>query len=241
MIVLIEKKQEGESPLATAVMTSSPTPPTITINLSFTSMPFNFVLTIQGYPCRETCDEIEKACARELHIFIEFNICGFYPLQQDNPTCFRPVVTCPEPRAPTHGSVHYSDVTLWSEAVYECCFLFNLEGDRTRTCQVFLNFSLLPVKFYEYMSYTSTCVRQPRAIPMALKYRAIVTSRPNYAISSDLTKDLCYVKELTKLKVWFIKLEYNLTIYLWFKHTSGYVTLKPREQVINDSKHQWLL
>ena len=99
------------------------------------------LMCIQGYPCRETCVEVHKACAKELLVFQEFNVCGFYPLQGDDPTCFRPEVTCPEPCAPTHGSVTFSDVTIWSEAVYECGFLFYLEGDRTRTCQVCLYFS----------------------------------------------------------------------------------------------------
>ena len=93
----------------------------------------------QGYPCKETCDEIEQACTKELSAFLEFNICGFYPLQQNDNTCFRPQVTCPEPRAPTNGWVQCDDVTLGSEAVYECSALFYLEGDRIRTCQVHLS------------------------------------------------------------------------------------------------------
>ena len=141
MIVLVDAEGRKDVPTHQKGDYFSASPSTnnnFAIRRSFQNRRYCF----QGYPCKETCDEIEKACVKELLVFLEFNVCGFYPLQRDDPTCFRPVVTCPKPCAPTHGSVRYSNIILWSKAVYDCSFLFNLEGDRTRICQVRLEFSI---------------------------------------------------------------------------------------------------
>ena len=91
---------------------------------------------IQGYPCRELCHEVHKYCPKLIEKFKEFNTCAFYPSSDDYPTCYRPEVTCPEPRDPAHGSVTFSSVSVGSEATYSCNMLFDLNGATRRTCQV---------------------------------------------------------------------------------------------------------
>ena len=94
------------------------------------------MVSFQGYPCKETCDEIERYCYKELITFLEFNVCAFYPLLSDDPTCFRPEITCGVPHVPTHGSVEFTGLTVGSEAMYDCNILFDLEGEHVRSCQV---------------------------------------------------------------------------------------------------------
>ena len=111
---------------------------------------------MQGYPCKETCDEIEEHCSRELLVSLEFNLCGFFPLQRDDLMCFRPEAKCEEPTAPTYGSVEFTGTIIGSVVEYGCNFFHHLEGDQSRTCQVwpcfpkdlFLSFKLFTIHWY---------------------------------------------------------------------------------------------
>ena len=90
----------------------------------------------QGYPCRETCQQVHHQCSKEVADQLEFDICLWYPSVNDNITCFSIEVTCDEPQAPSHGSVEVKGLLTGSKAVYDCHVFFDFYGDRVRTCQV---------------------------------------------------------------------------------------------------------
>ena len=89
-----------------------------------------------GYPCRETCHQVHHHCSKEVEDQLEFDLCLWYPSIKDNITCFSIEVTCPEPEAPSHGSVEVEGLLAGSEAQYDCHVFYDFNGDRVRTCQV---------------------------------------------------------------------------------------------------------
>ena len=89
-----------------------------------------------GYSCRDHCYDVQESCPDLIIPYKEFNMCEFYPTRKEYDTCFWPKVRCEEPRAPTHGSVVFTNVTFRSQAKYDCNALFKLEGNNIRTCQV---------------------------------------------------------------------------------------------------------
>ena len=91
---------------------------------------------IGGLPCRELCYQVHKYCPDDIKKFAEIDTCKFYPSADEYPTCYRPEVFCPRPKAPSHGSVEVNDLSLGSEADYTCNLLFYLKGNASRICQV---------------------------------------------------------------------------------------------------------
>ena len=92
-----------------------------------------------GYPCREMCYEKEEYCSEFILPYKEFKTCEFYPTRREYDACYWPEVTCDPPRDPNYGHVEFTDVTMKSRAVYHCNVLFNLKGDKIRTCMVSYN------------------------------------------------------------------------------------------------------
>ena len=91
---------------------------------------------LEGFPCRESCYEQEDTCF-DLNIpYKEFNSCEFHPTRWESDSCYWPNVTCDPPRDPNYGHVEFTDVTMKSQAVYHCNMLFNLKGNKIRTCLV---------------------------------------------------------------------------------------------------------
>ena len=88
--------------------------------------------SLRGYPCQSACEyqyRLSDRCRDLIKPYKEFNTCEFLPSEDRNEACLNPT-RCPEPRAPTHGSVKFNGVTNTSEAVYDCNVLFELKGDK---------------------------------------------------------------------------------------------------------------
>ena len=80
-------------------------------------------------------------------------------------TCYWPKVTCDPPHDPNYGHVEFTDITIKSQAMYHCNMLFNLKGDKVRSCMV--RYYNLPKRSqvtkhgkFDFSSFYTVCLEQ---------------------------------------------------------------------------------